>query len=268
MIDFDYFKRINDTLGHQAGDLVLKHMANLLQRNCRASDYLCRYGGEEMCVLLPNADEEVAAAWAERARRAIEAATLSIGDREVRATASFGVSASAATGDTAEQLIERADQSLIVAKKLGRNRVIRAGATTESSAVFEQVRQHGAVVQGYTAGQVMTTPVSALPAGVTVAEATDFLRQLRIELCAGGQRRRATDRHRFGKGLDLRAAAPELLVAAGGTDHAAHVCFIRGGRAAGCNLRFSRARVRTPSVRGTRRSAGGCGDAGQPAALV
>ena len=70
--------------------------------------------------------------------------------------------------------------SLIVAKKLGRNRVIRAGATTESSAVFEQVRQHGAVVQGFTAGQVMTTPVSALPAGVTVAEATDFLRRLRI----------------------------------------------------------------------------------------
>ena len=69
------FKRINDTLGHQAGDLVLKHMADLLQENCRAGDYLCRYGGEEICVLLPNADEELAAAWAERARRAIEAAT-------------------------------------------------------------------------------------------------------------------------------------------------------------------------------------------------
>jgi diguanylate cyclase (GGDEF)-like protein len=180
MVDFDYFKRINDTLGHQAGDLVLKHMANLLRANCRAGDYLCRYGGEEMCVLLPNADEEVAASWAERARLALEAAVLPVGDREVRATASFGVSARGASGDTTEQLIERADQSLIVAKKLGRNRVIRAGATSESGAVFEQVRQQSLLFQGVTAGQVMTTPVSTLPSGVNVAQATEFLRQLRI----------------------------------------------------------------------------------------
>ncbi len=128
MVDLDYFKRINDTLGHQAGDQVLKRMAELLQSQCRTTDYLCRYGGEELCVLLPNASEEVAAAWAERARHAVEAATVTIGDRDVRITTSIGVAQALGTNDSVEQLIDRADQALIVAKKLGRNKVRCASA--------------------------------------------------------------------------------------------------------------------------------------------
>lgn len=179
IVDFDFFKRINDTLGHQAGDVVLKQMAELLQDNCRASDYLCRYGGEELCVLLPNADEEVAAAWAERARAAIEATPVMVGDRAVHATASFGVAERAGPGDTREQLIDRADQALIVAKKLGRNRVIRSSAMGDSSDTFDKVRQYVDRFQGITAGQVMISPLATVPANATLGEAAELLRKLR-----------------------------------------------------------------------------------------
>ncbi len=180
MVDLDYFKRVNDTLGHQAGDMVLKRLAELLQAHCRATDYLCRYGGEELCVLLPDADEEVAAAWAERARHAIESTVVTVGERAVRVTASIGVSQVTGAADSAEQLIDRADQALIVAKKLGRNRVMVASAMSESGAALEQVRQHGALFQGVSAAQVMTTPVASLPVTSTVGEAADFLRHIRV----------------------------------------------------------------------------------------
>ncbi len=180
IVDLDYFKRINDTLGHQAGDLVLKRLAELLQTQCRASDYLCRYGGEELCVLLPNADESVAAAWAERARKAIEDSTVLVGERAVRVTASIGIAQALGATDTMEQLVDRADQSLIVAKKLGRNRVMCASAMSESGAVIEQVRLHGAVFRGVLATEVMTTPVASLSLQSTVGEAANVLRKTRI----------------------------------------------------------------------------------------
>jgi diguanylate cyclase (GGDEF)-like protein len=180
MVDLDYFKRINDTLGHQAGDQVLKRMAELLQSQCRTTDYLCRYGGEELCVLLPNASEEVAAAWAERARHAVEAATVTIGDRDVRITTSIGVAQALGTNDSVEQLIDRADQALIVAKKLGRNKVMCASAMSESGAALEQVRLHGALFRGVQAASVMTSPVACLPLTTTVGDAADFLRHMHV----------------------------------------------------------------------------------------
>ena len=180
MLDLDYFKRINDTLGHRVGDSVLKKIADLLSAQCRSSDYLCRYGGEEMCVLLPNANEDVAASWADRARHAIESATVMVGDQAVRVTASFGVSAKLGSNDTTDQLIDRADQALIVAKKLGRNRVIRASAMSESGSVLEQMRLHGAMFEGVTAGDVMTSPISSLSVMATIGEAAGLLRQLRV----------------------------------------------------------------------------------------
>jgi CBS domain-containing protein len=160
--------------------MVLRQMAELLQANCRTSDYLCRYGGEELSVLLPGANEEVAVGWAERARHSIESATLAVGDRVVRATASFGVSVRTSGNDTMEQLVDRADQALIVAKKLGRNRVMRAAAMYDSGAVLEKVRQHGELFQGVAARDAMTSPVASLNIGATVGEAAAFLRRLHI----------------------------------------------------------------------------------------
>jgi len=152
----------------------------LLQSQCRTSDYLCRYGGEELCVLLPNADESVAAAWAERARQAIEDSIVTVGEHAVRVTASIGVAQALGATDTMEQLIDRADQALIVAKKLGRNRVMCASAMSDTGAVLEQVRMHGAVFHGVDATDVMTTPVASLPLESTVGEAAEFLRKTRI----------------------------------------------------------------------------------------
>ena len=71
MLDIDFFKRINDAHGHAGGDAVLKRLAEVLIRECRPSDRVCRYGGEEFCILAPETDEDGAAALAERLREAL-----------------------------------------------------------------------------------------------------------------------------------------------------------------------------------------------------
>lgn len=126
MIDFDHFKAVNDQHGHLAGDELLAAGASLVQQNIRPVDRLFRYGGEEFCVLVPEADESVAASVAERVRAALAAQQFVVGPTrvELRATASFGVAA----GRGGEALIEAADQALYAAKRSGRNRVVRAGS--------------------------------------------------------------------------------------------------------------------------------------------
>ena len=91
MIDLDFFKRVNDIHGHQAGDLVLKSVAQLLLDSCRASDTVCRYGGEEFCIMLPETCEWDAASWAERVRTRLSSQVIPIGHAEVRLSGSFGV---------------------------------------------------------------------------------------------------------------------------------------------------------------------------------
>ena len=119
MLDLDFFKRVNDDFGHSAGDVVLKIVAQQLQAQCRTNDFVCRYGGEEFCVLLPHTDEAGAACWAEHARQAIAAIPVAIGDRSLQVTASFGVAECLADGDLIDSLTERADQALLVAKTIG-----------------------------------------------------------------------------------------------------------------------------------------------------
>jgi diguanylate cyclase (GGDEF)-like protein len=128
MLDLDFFKRVNDDFGHSAGDLVLKIVAQQLQAQCRANDFVCRYGGEEFCALLPHTDETGAVCWAEHARQAIAAIPVVIGDRLLQVTASFGVAQCLADGDLIETLTERADRALLAAKRSGRDRVVRSTA--------------------------------------------------------------------------------------------------------------------------------------------
>ncbi len=180
MVDLDFFKRINDTLGHKAGDLVLKSVAQVLQTQCRASDSVCRYGGEELCVLLPHSNDVGAEAWAENMRRAIENLAVQVGDQVVHPTASIGIAERLDEADTIERLIDRADQALLVAKGLGRNRVIRYATLGESGPILEEVRRRSNFLQGVTARQIMSSPVVCLDTTSTVGEAADFFLQYRI----------------------------------------------------------------------------------------
>jgi diguanylate cyclase (GGDEF)-like protein len=127
MIDIDYFKKINDHFGHEAGDLVLKTISNLLITKIRKSDFACRYGGEELTVILPNASLEDTQKKAEDLRIAIKNIRLKYQDQELsNLTASFGVSAFPEHGNTSLSLIRSADVALYTAKKTGRDRVIVA----------------------------------------------------------------------------------------------------------------------------------------------
>ncbi len=126
MSDIDKFKNFNDTYGHAVGDVVIQQVSRLLKRGMRVEDVLCRYGGEEFCVLLPGFDLEQAVAVAESIRFAIEHEAGPSVDTvpNLRITSSFGV-AQLGMGDALDlhHLIERADQGLYAAKEGGRNQV-------------------------------------------------------------------------------------------------------------------------------------------------
>lgn len=124
MLDIDHFKAVNDTHGHQAGDDVLRVMAERIRQEIRPSDQLARYGGEEFAVLLTETSGYQALAAAERIRAAIAAQPIATADgREISITVSVGVAAFPEDADSAERSIAAADQALYAAKKAGRNRV-------------------------------------------------------------------------------------------------------------------------------------------------
>lgn len=125
MIDIDHFKGFNDTFGHEAGDFVLKIIAQYLQENVRASDIACRYGGEEMTLILPETSLEIAIARAEFLCRGIRELKLRHQNRDLgQITASFGVACFPQHAQTPDDLIKLADNALYGAKELGRDRVI------------------------------------------------------------------------------------------------------------------------------------------------
>jgi two-component system cell cycle response regulator len=126
VIDIDYFKSINDTHGHDAGDDVLRDFALRIKRSIRGIDLACRYGGEEFVVVMPETDMAVAAMVAERLRRRIAAEQFAIaqGSRTIPVTISIGIAGLRGKEDTAAAVLKRADQALYRAKRDGRNRVV------------------------------------------------------------------------------------------------------------------------------------------------
>ena len=121
MVDVDRFKQINDRFGHGVGDQVLQHVAGVLKSLAREGDIVCRYGGEEFCVLLTHTDAEGAAQAAERYRRAIESAAAA----GIAVTASLGISSIELGAESPQMMIDEADKALYAAKQTGRNRVVR-----------------------------------------------------------------------------------------------------------------------------------------------
>lgn len=127
--DLDHFKRINDKHGHLGGDAVLVRFVEVVRGCLRQSDLVGRYGGEELCILLPDVGLAGAKVVGERIRAAIESATFSVDDAPLPVTASVGVAALPSGGQaTLSSLVQRADQALYVAKRDGRNRVSVAKA--------------------------------------------------------------------------------------------------------------------------------------------
>jgi diguanylate cyclase (GGDEF)-like protein len=124
MIDLDFFKRINDTLGHAAGDQALKHVADLLKTALRAGDVAARVGGEEFAVWLPGADMALGLEVAERLRTLVAEKPFRFGGGEHSITISCGVSASPVPIPSPENLMATADKALYRAKHEGRNRVV------------------------------------------------------------------------------------------------------------------------------------------------
>jgi two-component system cell cycle response regulator len=126
VVDIDYFKAINDSHGHDAGDDVLRDFALRIKRSIRGIDLACRYGGEEFVIIMPETDMAVAAMVAERLRRRIAAEPFAIaqGSRQIPVTISIGIAGLRGKDDTAPALLKRADQALYRAKRDGRNRVV------------------------------------------------------------------------------------------------------------------------------------------------
>jgi diguanylate cyclase (GGDEF)-like protein len=127
LVDVDHFKRINDTHGHSEGDRALRVIAQALTRVARASDIVCRYGGEEFCLILPGAPAVSALLLAERIREEVPAACAreGIGDRS-RVTVTIGLAASPADGLDTDAIMRAADQRLYRGKHEGRDRVVVA----------------------------------------------------------------------------------------------------------------------------------------------
>ncbi len=124
MLDLDHFKQYNDRFGHAAGDIVLKHMAMLMKSHfAAAGNLLCRYGGEEFCVVLPECSKEDAAAIAKDFVKRVEGEALVLRRERTPVTISAGVAAFPQDAKTREDLLQRADKALYEAKHKGRNRV-------------------------------------------------------------------------------------------------------------------------------------------------
>ncbi|MDO8454102.1 MAG: GGDEF domain-containing protein, partial [Sulfurimonas sp.] len=122
--DIDFFKKVNDSYGHEVGDIALKSVATIIKESARESDIACRWGGEEFLILVPNTNIEELVNFAQRIRKIIESTPVVVEDSglEFNLTTSFGVALS--NKENVEEIIDEADQKLYKAKASGRNCVI------------------------------------------------------------------------------------------------------------------------------------------------
>ncbi len=124
MVDADFFKKINDTYGHAAGDDVLRDLADNCRKIFRKTDVVGRYGGEEFSVILPGAENDMAKVIAERLRKAVEKSVVKSDKGDITYTVSIGIASAVGKDVEIEKMLDRADRALYTAKAQGRNRAI------------------------------------------------------------------------------------------------------------------------------------------------
>lgn len=162
MVDLDFFKRVNDTYGHQTGDVVLRETAAAMARTIRSVDTLARYGGEEFAILMPETPEREAVEAAERIAEVIREIAVSAGSERISVTASFGVAEFPTAALDTESLVSASDSALYFAKKNGRDRVSAFSALTPGSVdeadidhLFHRLRHAGVFTVQALAAAVM-----------------------------------------------------------------------------------------------------------------
>jgi diguanylate cyclase (GGDEF)-like protein len=124
MIDLDHFKKVNDTYGHEAGDLVLKAIADTLSEQSRRGDFACRYGGEEFVIAMPNITMETAYERAEKLRQALTLLRVPFEYYELSVTISVGIACYPENGGTRDEILRAADQAMYAAKDAGRDHIL------------------------------------------------------------------------------------------------------------------------------------------------
>lgn len=182
MVDIDFFKRINDLHGHPAGDEVIRRVGQTLLEGCRNSDVVSRYGGEEFCILLPETNAENAAIWANRMRQKLAALTVEVDGKQLQITASLGIAERMSDTATPEQLVDMADQALLVAKRSGRDRVVNFHTLSDAKSPSTISTSPAVLLQDVSAKQVMTTLVAGLYQHDTVDVASRHFLRFRITL--------------------------------------------------------------------------------------
>ncbi len=207
--DLDLFKQVNDVYGHQAGDDVIKSMADVLKDSCRAGDLVARYGGEEFVMLCADCDNAAAARRAEEIRKNIShIAQDRMEGKSV--SASFGVT-EIQPGDSPDTMLRRADRALLTAKARGRNRVVQlgTGSAAEGSWLFGKGLDDGEDLTGESQILIEQDVISSVPMAVAVEKLRGFVADhqaklidtegsnVRLEMCSqpsDHRQRRSSDR--------------------------------------------------------------------------
>lgn len=181
MVDVDHFKSINDDHGHSVGDEVLRGVAAVLRESVGQRGLVCRFGGEEFCVLLPETTVDAAAREAERWRQALEQTEFP----HVRVTASLGVSAINFGAESSQQLLDQADKCLYVAKRNGRNCVIRWDQVPSEELQAASRPEHRAPAAADTHVAIPFHAVTALVSALTYRDTATAEHSRRVaDLCA------------------------------------------------------------------------------------
>jgi diguanylate cyclase (GGDEF)-like protein len=167
ILDLDFFKKVNDTYGHPQGDSLLKQLGGIIKRISRPTDVVCRYGGDEFTVIMPNTPHDEAALLAEKIRAAVEEYEFALGRQLVRVTLSGGVATFPQDAIDKLELVSKADQAMYQAKQHGRNRVVKQGSGRRK---FEAVGGNRPPLEGGRGHERTAAPEPAAVGGTAVAE--------------------------------------------------------------------------------------------------